>query len=78
MTVKRIVRSRLANLPRFTLRAPTPCCKRPVRLVALDDLSLEKYDRTCAGCGFSWTITRTPLRRTAQLRMDKLEWEMAR
>ena len=64
-------------LPTLTLRTVTPCHKKPVRLVALLAVPLERYERTCPECGAEWTVERREAKVTAESRVDILEWSLA-
>jgi len=35
----------------------------------------ERYERTCGGCGWNWSIDRTTTRDRDGIRIDTLDWE---
>jgi hypothetical protein len=61
----------------MNITAPTPCHNRPVRLTVVESVPRERYERTCAACGFEWTIERRVASVTAQARVDVLDWTAA-
>jgi hypothetical protein len=63
----------------LTLTTSTPCaCRRPVRITALVDIPLERYERTCSSCGAVWTIERRFAGLRDGARIDLLEWTCTR
>lgn len=69
----------MAQKKPLTLNVAMPCHPRQkVRLQVTPYVNAERYERTCANCGWEWTITRTLAGSKPGFRLDKLEWQLSK